>query len=145
MTQSFTGHPPYTDEGTERVDNSEHLQVGVVGMKQVTLLDSNGNPINLPYSGSTATSGTKTITTAGTSVQVTAVSTSIKGVWVCADLLAGIVVTVGDSSVVGNVSGMRGVILTPGNPPIFLAISNLNLLYVDAVSNGGKLSYLTVV
>lgn len=141
MTQSYTGHLPYLDEGQERVDNSEHLQVGTVGMKQVTLLDASGNPITPTSLSSTIVSGTKTVTTAGTAVQITATPTTIKGVWVCADLLAGTVVTVGDSSVVGNASGMRGVILTPGNPPIFLAINDLSILWVDAVSNGGKLAY----
>ena len=51
MTQSYQGSLPPLDEGVERVDNSEHLQVGTVGIKQVTLLDSNGSPIgglNLP-------------------------------------------------------------------------------------------------
>lgn len=141
MTQSYLGHPPYTDEYTERVDNSEHLQVGTVGMKQVTLLDSNGNPIIIPSTATGVVSGTKTVTTAGTAVQITATPTTIKGVWVNADLLAGIVVTVGDSGVVGNVTGMKGVILTPGNQPIFLAITDLSLLWVDSVSNGGKLAY----
>jgi len=141
MTQSYTGHLPYTDEGLERVDNSEHLQVGTIGMKQVTLLDSSGNPITIPSTGTGIVSGTKTVTTAGTAVQITATPTTIKGVWLNADLLAGIVVTVGDSAVVGNASGMKGVVLTPGNQPIFLAITDLSTLWVDAVSNGGKLAY----
>jgi len=141
VTQSYVGHLPYTDEGLERVDNSEHLQVGTIGMKQVTLLDSNGNPVTPPRLGTAIISGTKTGTTAGTAVQITATPTTIKGVYVNADLLAGIVVTVGDSSVVGNASGMKGIILTPGNPPIFLPITDLSLLWVDSQSNGGKLAY----
>ena len=142
MTQSYTGHLPYTDEGQERVDNAEHLQVGAVGMKQVTLLDANGNAITPPSLGSAIVSGTKTVTTAGTAVRITATPTTIKGIWVNADLIAGIIVTVGDSAVVGNASGMKGVVLTPGNPPIFLPITDLSLLWVDSQTNGGKLSYL---
>lgn len=139
---SYSGSLPYTDEHDERLANAEHVQSGTFGAKRVILYDSSGNEVVTPYSSSSIVSGTTTVTTAGTPVRVTSVSTPIKGVWVCADLLAGSPVTVGDSSVVGNSSGMKGVILTPGNPPIFLMISNLNLLYVDSVNDGGKLAYL---
>ena len=128
----------------EFIQNREDVDLGTVGRaKRVVLFDSSGNEIS-NGSGSAIVSGTTTVTNAGTAVQVTASSTPIKGVWVCADLIAAKVITVGDSSVVGNASGMRGVVLTPGNPPIYLPISNLNLIWVDSQSNGGKLSYLTV-
>lgn len=138
--RSYTGSLPYTDEYVERIENAEHVQVGNIGFKRVTLVDANGNDIS-PVAASIV-SGTKTVTTAGTAVRITATPTTIKGIWVNADLLAGIVVTVGDSSVVGNASGMKGIVLTPGNPPIFLPINDLSLLWVDAQSNGGKLAYL---
>ena len=141
MSGSYEGHLPYTDEMVERVDNSEHVQSGTVGMKRVTPVDQSGNALSPLGLNSAIVTGTKTVTTAGTAVRITAVSTPIKGIFVNADLLAGIVVTVGDSSVVGNASGMKGIVLTPGNPPIFLPINDLSLLYVDAVSNGGKLAY----
>lgn len=144
MSQSYSGHSPYTDEYTERLDNAEHIQTGLIGIKRVCLFDSSGNEIISGGSASAIVSGTKTVTTAGTAVRITAAATPIKGVWLNADLLAGIVVTVGDSSVVGNASGMKGVVLTPGNQPIFLPVTDLSLLWVDAVSNGGKLAYLTV-
>lgn len=139
---SYTGHLPYTDENDERVDNSEHLQVGTFGAKQVVLYDASGNALTPPSLSTAIVSGTKTVTTAGTAVRITATPTTIKGIWINADLLAGIVVVVGDSSVVGNASGMKGVVLTPGNQPIFLAINDLSLLWVDAQANGGKLAYL---
>lgn len=141
---SYSGHAPYTDEYQERIDNAEHIQSGSFGAKRVTLYDSSGNELTTPSLGSAIVTGTKTVPNAGTAVQVIAASTPIKGVWVCADVLAGFIVTVGDSGVVGNASGMKGIILTPGNPPIFLPISNLNLLYVDSQSNGGKLSYAAI-
>lgn len=125
--------------------NQENVDLGIAGeAKRVVLFDSSGNEISLPSAGAAITSGTKTVTTAGTAVQITATPTTIKGVWVNADLIAGIVVTVGDSSVKGNGTGMKGMVLTPGNPPQFLAINDLSLLWVDAQSNGGKLAYLTV-
>lgn len=142
MTASYTGHPPYTDEYTERLNNSEHIQVGGIGTKRVTLFDSTGTEVTLPSNATGVVSGTKTVTTAGTAVRITATPTTIKGVWVNADIKQGAIITVGDASVVGNASGMRGVVLTPGNPPIFLAITDLSLLYVDSDTNGGKLAYL---
>lgn len=138
------GFDPTTYYNQQYVENQETRPVsGSPGQarKAVKLEDSSGSEISLPSLGSAIISGTKTVTTAGTPVQVSAASVPIKGVWVNADLLAGTVVTVGDSSVVGNASGMKGIILTPGNPPIFLAITNLNLLWVDAQANGGKLAY----
>lgn len=117
------------------------LAASTVKALAVGLTDTAGNQI-VPESVATGVvSGTKTVATAGTAVQIIATPTTIKGVWVNADLLAGIVVTVGDSGVVGNASGMKGIILTPGNPPIFLAINDLSLLWVDSQSNGGKLAY----
>ena len=109
----------------------------------VAMLDADGNQIS-PAASSIVT-GTKTVTTAGTAVRITTVSTTIKGIWLSADILVGTIVTVGDSSVVGNASGMKGIILVPGNAPTFLAINDLNLLWVDAQSNGGKLSYAYTV
>lgn len=144
MTQSYTGHLPYTDEMIERQSNAEHRQIGSIGVKQVLLLDSSGNEIVFASTGTTPTSGTTTVTTAGTAVQITATPTTIKGVWLNADILAGIIVTVGDSAVVGNVTGMKGVVLTPGNQPIFLAITDLSTLWVDSQSNGGKLAWLAI-
>ena len=131
----------------EAVQNRENVNLDATAdAKRVVLFDSSGNEIGLGLgSGSSIVSGTKTVTTAGTAVQVSASPVPCKGVWVCCDLIVGVVVVVGDSAVVGNASGMKGVILTPGNPPIFLAVTNLNLLWVDAQANGGKLSYLYVV
>lgn len=45
MTQSYTGHLPFTDEGVERQSNSEHGQSGLVGWKYVQPIDSSGNVI----------------------------------------------------------------------------------------------------
>lgn len=135
---------PPTDEAVERLINAALLWIAAqqIGVLRVTQYDTSGNPIT-PGGGfaSAIVTGTKTVTTAGTAVQVTATPTTIKGVWVNADLLAGTVVTVGDSAVVGNASGMKGLILTPGNPPIFLQITDLSLLWVDAQANGGRLAY----
>lgn len=101
--------------------------------------DEDGNYIG--GGGSTIVSGTKTLTTAGTAVRITATATPCKGVWVCADFLQGATITIGDSAVVGNASGIKGITLFPGSPPIFLAINDLSLLYIDSDTNGAKLAY----
>ncbi len=118
-----------------------YLSSNTVKALAVGIVDSAGTQINPPSVATGVVSGTKTVTNAGTAVRITATPTTIKGIWVNADLIAGIVVTVGDSSVVGNASGMKGIVLTPGNPPIFLAINALSLLWVDSQTNGGKLAY----
>ncbi len=85
--------------------------------------------------------GIKTVTTAGTAVQITTTSTPIPGVWVAADLGNSGPVVVGDSNVVAASGSMQGIILIPGNPSVFIPINNLNLLYVDAQNNGDELCY----
>lgn len=127
----------------ESLDNDEDVDLGAVGRaKRVILFDSSGNEIVLPSASSSITDGTTTVATAGTAVQLSVASVPCKGVWVCADLIAGIIVTVGAATVKGNGSGMRGVVLTPGSTPVFLTVANLNLLFVDAQLNGGKLSWV---
>lgn len=86
-------------------------------------------------------SGTKTIASAGTAEQIDATSRPIPGVWLAADLGNNNPVVVGDSSVVAANSSMQGIVLTPGNNSIFLAINNLNLLFVDAQTSGDELTY----
>lgn len=86
-------------------------------------------------------SGTKTVTTAGTAVQITATSTPTGIVWVAADLGNTNPVVVGDSSVVAASGSMQGIVLTPGNNSIPVNVNNLNLLWVDSQTNGDKLTY----
>lgn len=127
----------------EYLDNQEDYDLGVAGRaKQVILVDTDGNPLIPPSASDEISVGTTTVPTAGTAVRFNSGnSIPCKRVWVCADLIAGFVVTVGDSSVVGNASGMKGLVLTPGNPPIPINVSDVNLLYADSQSNGGKVSW----
>ena len=111
----------------------------------VVLLDASGNPIYPAAPGASIVDGTTTVTTAGTAVRITATPTPIKGVWLSGDTIAGILLYVGASSVVANVSGQRGLCIIPGNNPVFLEVSDLSLVYVDAVSNGGKLAWAYTV
>ena len=104
------------------------------------MADSPGIAVNLATL-STLVTGTTTVTTTGTTVRITATPTPIRGIWLSADLVVGAVITVGDSSVVGWATGMRGIILTPGNPPVYLPITDLSFLWVDSMADGGKLCY----
>lgn len=131
----------------EYIGNQETLKVNSTNrQKKVTLYDSSGNEVVMSVSsaGSIVT-GTVTVTTAGTAVQITAASTPCKGVWVSGDTVAGVLLSVGDSGVVANVSGQKGIIVIPGNNPVFIPVNNLNLLWVDAATNGGKLAYAYLV
>lgn len=87
-------------------------------------------------------SGTKTVTTAGTAVQLTTTSTPIGGIWLSGDTEgAGGVIVVGDSSVDAIEGQQQGIVIVPGNASIFVPIDNLNKIWVDSASNGGKLCY----
>ena len=86
-------------------------------------------------------SGTTTVTTAGTAVQLTATSTPIPGVWLSGDTGNSDLIVVGDSNVVATAGSQQGIVLIPGNQSIFLAINNLNLLWVDSISNGDELAW----
>ena len=87
--------------------------------------------------------GSKTVTTAGTAVQITTTATPIGGVWLAADMSGG-PMAVGDSSVLAANNSQQGVILTPGNQSTFVPINDLSLLWVDAQTSGNKLCYAYV-
>lgn len=107
----------------------------------VALVDSSGNQLTPTSTGSGIVSGTKTVTTAGTAVRINVASVTIKGIWLSADLGNANPVVVGDSAVVAASGSQRGIVLVPGNDPIFLPITELNTLWVDSQTNGDKLSY----
>lgn len=141
MTQSFTGHLPYTDEMIERVDNSEHIQVGTIGTKRVTLFDSNGNEISMPSASSSFVSGALALTNAGTAVQVLNSNVAIKFVDVCAN---GGPIAVGDSGVVQTSGSEVGNIIYPANLPHRILITNINKLYA-AGPTGTRITYVYYV
>lgn len=123
--------------------NEQIYDLGVNGdAVQVLLVDTSGNPLVVQSLSGAPVSGTKTVSVAGTAVQITATPTPCKGVWLSGDTVAGILLAVGDSAVKANASGQRGIIIIPGNDPVFLQVNDLSLLWVDAATSGGKLCYL---
>jgi len=84
--------------------------------------------------------GSRTVTTAGTPVQLSASSVPCKRVRIQANASNTDVVAVGGSAVSANASTRNGTWLfaTQGE---WFQVSNLNLLYLDAAVSGEKVSY----
>jgi len=82
------------------------------------------------------------VVAAGTAIQVSTTSVAIAGVWLSGDTEgAGGALVVGDANVSAVEGAQQGIVIIPGNAPIFLPINNLNLLYVDSTANDGRLCY----
>ncbi len=80
--------------------------------------------------------GTRTVTTAGTRVQLSTSSVPCKRVFIEAHESNTGTILVGSSTVVAALSGRRGASLFPTQGDWF-NVSNLNLIYIDATVNGG--------
>ena len=79
--------------------------------------------------------------TDGTVAHVTSTNIPITGVWVGADLGNTNHIVVGDSSCEATAGSIKGIILIPGNPSIFLPVNNLNLVYYDVVTTGDRICF----
>lgn len=95
----------------------------------------------------TAGDGTRTVTTAGTRVQLSASSVPCRRVIVQAHIANGdldggngAIVVVGGSTCVAEASARRGVALFPNNSYVF-EVTNLNSLYIDSTFDGAKVTY----
>jgi len=96
------------------------------------------------YGSNITNSGYKAVTTAGTRVQITATSTPCAGVLIQA--LAGNTsdITVGMVNVVGAAGATHiGVNLIKGDS-IYMPIRDLNLLYLDSITNGDAAYYAAI-
>lgn len=82
--------------------------------------------------------GTATVTTAGTAVQLSA--QACRKVIIQAHENNTGAIAIGGSTVVAALVGRRGTILYP-TQTVELAVANLNLIYVDSISNGDKINY----
>lgn len=124
--------------GASQTFGSYQGQVGLKNYKGKTINPATSEDFNPP---STIGSGTTTITTAGTAVQLTATSTPCKYVMIASDEdNSGGLAAVGDANVVAAAGSQRGILL-PGPTPRRIDIDNVNKLYVDAQSNGDKVCY----
>jgi len=110
----------------------------------VAIVDADGNQVVPNGSGTTLSDNRKAVATAGTALQLIVASTPCKYVMVSADLGNTNPVVVGGSTVVAASDSQRGIVLVPGNDPVRIDISNVNLLYVDAQTNGDAVTFFYV-
>lgn len=86
----------------------------------------------------------RSVTTAGTRVQLSTSSVPCKGVAITAEATNTGVIVVGGSTVVASPSTRRGTPLAAGDT-CTLDIDNLNKVYLDATINGEGVTYILVV
>jgi len=84
----------------------------------------------------------KTVTTAGTAVALAA-SAAIRGVFVTAETDNTNIVTVGGSTVVGALATRRGIPLSAGDT-IFIPVDDVAKVYIDCITNGEGVTFLTL-
>ena len=84
--------------------------------------------------------GTKTVTTAGTRVQLSATSVPCRRIWIQASSANTGVIVVGSGTCVAAEGTRRGLALWPtqGN---FFNVDNLNLIYLDATANNQSVNF----
>ncbi len=85
--------------------------------------------------------GRKTVTTAGTRVQLSSTSTPCKRVDIKAMTSNTDVIAVAGSSVVAAAGSETGIVLYPGDG-VTLLIDNLNKVYIDSRVNGEGVTYI---
>ena len=110
---------------------------GLKGALGVEILDSSGNQVS-SFGGeahSSVGSGTKTVTTAGTAVQLSTTSVPCKRVWVQKSGDSTGIISVGDSTV--TTDGRR-LFYSQGD---WFNVSDLNLLYINSTASGDSVSY----
>ena len=81
-------------------------------------------------------SGRQAIMGANTATPLSNTSVPCLGVWVSGDISAGQPMTVGDSNVAAGSGNWRGVIVSPGNDPVFIPCDDLNRVYFNATDPG---------
>lgn len=78
--------------------------------------------------------GRKAIAGAGTATALSPTSVPCLGVWISGDIAAGQPMSVGDSNVSAGAGNWRGVIVIPGNDPVFIPCDDLNRVYFNSES-----------
>lgn len=106
----------------------------------VALVDTSGNQVTPSSPASSVGDGTRTVTTAGTRVQLSATSVPCKRVFIqSSDGNTGTVV-VGAVTCVAAQATRRGYSLFPSQGAWF-EVTDLNKLYIDATVNASKVNY----
>lgn len=87
-------------------------------------------------------SGRKTVAVAGTAEKIIATATGCFKVLLSADLANTSPIVIGDSSIVAALDSQRGVVLTPGNPPVEFPIRDVSKIYVNAITMGDSVCFV---
>lgn len=90
-------------------------------------------------------SGRKTVTSAGTAVPLVAASTYCFMVLLSADLANTSPIVVGNADVVAALDAQKGVVLTPGNPPVMFLVRDVADIYVDSITDGDSVCFVYFV
>lgn len=107
--------------------------------RRLLVISNEDNPSAVIIVGNSSVGdGTTTVATAGTAVQLPNVA--VKRVLIQAHQDNTTEVFIGGSTVVAAAAGRRGLGMWAGNWQEF-KVTNLNLLYVDAVTSGEKIIY----
>lgn len=93
------------------------------------------------YSFRTVGDGVKSVTTAGTAVQLSSTSIPCRMVQIQARVANTGNIAVGSSSVLATAGAERGIILVPG-AWVALRVTDVNKIYLDAAVSGEGVSYL---
>lgn len=99
--------------------------------------DANGVPLQGTYK--TLTSGTKTVTTSGTRVQLISTATECKRIDVVADSNNSGIIYVGGATTLA--STITGIPLTPTGSYTFY-ITDVSNVYIDSTASGDKVSFV---
>lgn len=87
-------------------------------------------------------SGRKTVAAAGTAEKIVAASTHCFRVLISADLANTSPVVVGDADIVAALDSQRGVVLTPGNPPVEFLVRDVSSIYVNSITTGDSICFV---
>lgn len=104
------------------------------------LVNTDGSLEIKPIVATGISDGRKTVTTAGTRVQLTTASTICLSVTLTALLENTGIICVGGSTIVASASTRTGIPLRKGDS-VVIEVDNLNKVYIDSTVNGEGVSY----
>lgn len=86
-------------------------------------------------------SGRKVVAAAGTAEKLVATETQCFMVMLSADLGNKAPIVIGNSDVVAANGSMKGVVLTPGNPPAIFSVRDAASIYIDSQQDGDAVCF----
>lgn len=143
----FTGHLPYSDENSQRIDSAEHGQSGVFGWKYVSLIDQSGAEVfpstSKPAIIQVSSSGNNQIVAAVASKKIRVLQVR---------LMASGTVNVKWRSASTDIDGLAYLIANTGYVLPFSSLGwfetvageALNLNLSDAIAVGGVIKYVEI-